>query len=750
MISISTKQYKELRAALITNLGLDFFEDSEIDHILGEIEAYDVRVRQKVLALSLDLSHASSSFVPGALGKIKTASQFLSFNDLNQWLAAAFEIRDSQGIDQALIFLSRVSRRDLKAFQAREGFPLRDAAPMLETYLRAISGLELTIMPDREIYTDTENVFLPAVLNRFPQRIENFILYKLSAIYAWAQVAAGTLTLDVDLGTITGRFPDYPLARPDIEIFFGLFPERALALDLYTVIESFRIEYFLMNELPGLMKQAAGIKNKLYQERQNLNTLPEKSAFVEGLWQYYLTGKIKGASKPGLTEAVSSVYSIQYETGPKASVKLLYDFYNAAASLPGDYRPRPAPLFIPRIRPEKVSARLRERQAGYRKKLEGAISKLIEIPDFIPDVRNAQRSGEVESSPDISREYLLIKGRLLELDEDLKSVIDQKGGVPGGVLVKGGSTGGGSILRLTDLIEEQEVEPDGGGHKYDEWDYKRSGYKKRWCSLYEQDIHPGDEPFVRLTLARYAGYVSVLRKKFELLKREQRLIRRQSDGIDIDLDAVVESFSDLRAGASPSENLFIRADRHERNIAVLFLVDMSGSTRGWVNRAEKESLVLMSEALETLGDRYAVYGFSGNTRNRCDLYRVKTFEEQYTERVKQRIAGIEPKDYTRMGPFVRHAASLLNALEARTKLLITLSDSKPEDWDGYKGDYGIEDTRKALIEAAALGIHPFCVTIDHEAPSYLPHLFGAGNYILIDDVRDLPGRITDIYRRLTA
>ena len=225
------------------------------------------------------------------------------------------------------------------------------------------------------------------------------------------------------------------------------------------------------------------------------------------------------------------------------------------------------------------------------------------------------------------------------------------------------------------------------------------------AALYEAEGPPGQDPFVELTLRRYAGAVSLIRKKFELLKRERSIKRRQKDGDEVDLDAVVESYSDLHAGISPSENLFQRIERQERNIAVLFLVDMSGSTQGWVNQAEKESLVLMSEALETLGDRYAVYGFSSMTRNHCDLYRIKGFDEPYGTAVKRRIAGIGPRDYTRMGPFIRHAADLLDAVDARTKLLITLSDSRPEDGDGYKGDYAIEDTRKALIEAGRPG-HP--------------------------------------------
>ena len=181
------------------------------------------------------------------------------------------------------------------------------------------------------------------------------------------------------------------------------------------------------------------------------------------------------------------------------------------------------------------------------------------------------------------------------------------------------------------------------------------------------------------------------------------------------------------------------------------MVDMSGSTKGWINDAEREALVLLCEALETLGDRYAIYGFSWTTRKRCEIYRVKRFNEPYTNLVQQRISGITPQDYTRMGVAIRHLSQLLNEIDARVKLLITLSDGRPDDYgDHYRGTYGIEDTRQALIEAKRDGIHPFCITLDTEAKDYLPHMYGAVNYIVIDEVRKLPLKVSDIYRKLTS
>ena len=200
-----------------------------------------------------------------------------------------------------------------------------------------------------------------------------------------------------------------------------------------------------------------------------------------------------------------------------------------------------------------------------------------------------------------------------------------------------------------------------------------------------------------------------------------------------------------------NERMYTRMQREDRNIAVMFMVDMSGSTKGWINQAEREALVLLCESLEILGDRYAIYGFSGTTRKRCEIYHIKHIDEDYNDKVKARISGITAKDYTRMGFAIRHLSALLEEVEAKTKLLITLSDGKPEDYDGqYRGDYGIEDTRQALFEVRQKGIHPYCITIDKDAGDYLPHMYGAANYALIDDINKLPLKMSDIYRQLTT
>ncbi|WP_295579906.1 VWA domain-containing protein [uncultured Lamprocystis sp.] len=199
-----------------------------------------------------------------------------------------------------------------------------------------------------------------------------------------------------------------------------------------------------------------------------------------------------------------------------------------------------------------------------------------------------------------------------------------------------------------------------------------------------------------------------------------------------------------------TDRLFQRRRKLDRNVAVLFMVDMSGSTKGWINEVCRESLVLLCEALELLGDRYAIYGFSGYTHMRCEAFPVKTFAEPYDTAVQDRISGIRPQDYTRMGVTIRHLTRKLLAVDARTRVLLTISDGRPDDEDGYRGDYGIADTRQAILEARSQGVHPFCITVDDQAQDYLPHMFGPAGYTLVEKVAKLPYRVADIYRRMTG
>jgi len=158
----------------------------------------------------------------------------------------------------------------------------------------------------------------------------------------------------------------------------------------------------------------------------------------------------------------------------------------------------------------------------------------------------------------------------------------------------------------------------------------------------------------------------------------------------------------------------------------------------------------MSEALEAVGDVYSINGFTSEGRRNVKFYIVKDFDEKYTDEVRRRIGGITYQNNTRLGAAIRHATTRLTKQEARTRLLIVLSDGRPYDHDYGDARYAREDTREALTQAKALGITPFCITIDRESEAELRDLYGDIGYTIIDDVLSLPERLPGIYRRLTT
>jgi len=247
-----------------------------------------------------------------------------------------------------------------------------------------------------------------------------------------------------------------------------------------------------------------------------------------------------------------------------------------------------------------------------------------------------------------------------------------------------------------------------------------------------------------------------LRRQFESLAPARQWRRGQPDGSEPDLDAWLRHAAERIQGLTvATPNLYRDQQRGRRDLACLLLADLSLSTDSWVGNERRvidvirESLFLFAEALAASGDHFALYGFSSRRREHVRFHHLKGFAEAYTAAVRGRIDAIKPGYYTRMGAAIRHASTLLACESAGQRLLLILTDGKPNDLDRYEGRYGIEDTRHAILEARRAGLMPFCVTIDDEAGEYLPHLFGAGHYVVIRNPAELPRELPILYARLT-
>lgn len=296
-----------------------------------------------------------------------------------------------------------------------------------------------------------------------------------------------------------------------------------------------------------------------------------------------------------------------------------------------------------------------------------------------------------------------------------------------------------------------EEYPLGKGHFIDEWDYKKEVYLKNYVCI---------KPIISLHT-----------QPIELPKRLQKMMRRIQSELDLmELDRIkrdnlpygdeinIESWIDYKGHQNRSnhpQRFFQTYERKMRDMSTLILADVSLSTEAGITQEIRvidmiqDALMVFSESLHRLQDRFSIYTFSSIKNTKVNFHIIKNFKEKYSDDVRGRIHAIKPGYYTRMGAGIRESAKILEKQQSANKLLLILSDGKPNDVDRYDGRYGIEDTKKAIEEVKKKGITPFCITIDIDAKEYLPYLFGKNSYAVIRDAKKLPKVLPEIYMNLT-
>ena len=744
---------------------VDWLNDWERDEIFDHLAGYEPLVEKAVIAQLGILWPISSPLCLDFLKHLAKALTCLSIEQLPDWVKGILDVYEAQGLRAARDYMDDVESRFLCTIRGEKGPGLDEILPGMLLYLQGLSGRRLQIEQASSLSTDTRTVFLPRQLPSSARLTDSFYCYKLLTSFLWAEIELDT-------------YCQQQTEPGVLEDFLRSFDDQQLAAACYHLLQTVRRTEYLKSYLPGLMRDG----QSLFRQALKDADIPEGSAQAGGEFATVRRWLLCRCAHEPLPELAAETAAILCRlAAEKISRDDIFtataDFY-AKVSRSGAFT-LPAPLFFQgELRPEEARlarlARREEQKQQFIKALAAVMPPLaaaatatepeqtekVQAPDIsesgallLPMQQEGKKEDAPEDNPRDPR-YICLDDEQLEVPAELRhlaaEIEDDLGKVPSFYIASASRMAGSRGKAPASNLQPEEGLALQGGLLYDEWDFRRRGFRKNWCTLVEKRIIATKGSFVSTTMEKYRGQILQLKRQFEMMRSEQRFVRRQRDGDDIDLDAVTEAYADLRAGLVPSENLFIRLQRDERDIAALFLVDMSSSTEGWVGTALKESLVLLSEALQSLGDRYAIYGFSGMRRSRSEVFHIKDFTEPYSAEIKGRIGAISPMDYTRMGPPIRHFTKVLKDIDARVRLLILLTDGKPEDYDDYKGEYAIEDSRHALIEAKAAGIHPFCISIDKEAQDYLGHLFGDINYTFIDDVKKLPLRVPQIYRTLTS
>jgi hypothetical protein len=336
-------------------------------------------------------------------------------------------------------------------------------------------------------------------------------------------------------------------------------------------------------------------------------------------------------------------------------------------------------------------------------------------------------------------------------------------------------------------------------YRYDEWDHTRQRYLRHWCRLFEERLAPDTESSNEELKRVIRTHSPAVLKQLEQIKPlGYQRVSRVMEGDELDFKALIDARLDIRAGKSPDERIYSRKERVHRDVCAVFLVDLSASTDDPVEPAkplppeqyldnpgelnlrdpfdddvaalshevaaetkrrriidvQRESMLIMSAALERLGDSYGIYGFSGYGRDCVEFFVAKEPDEPFTQATLQAIAGMSPKRSTRMGPAIRHSTNKLVASGNALKLLIILSDGFPQDADygPLRGDheYGLQDTAKSLEEAQAKGVQTICVTVDKSGHDYLKKMCSKSRYLVIEEIEDLPEALSQVYQTLAV
>ena len=692
--------------------------------------------------------------------------------------------------------------------------------------------------------TDGTKVFLPTIVDHYPDKQDNFSWFKVVSTHQVGHLEFGSFLFDFTKPS--GLFDDrrFPLEEDvnagkqaaeeegfeptqsltDIGRFLSLFQDRQLAFDLFTVLEDCRLDYRIKVEYPGIRRAANRVQDEALANRPNIQEMGVQEALVELLIHM------------SLEQFTELPVPIEYKDAAVVLAQILHELRNAQAEVEDTAEATlRAYEIISRITKEnppeedweqedleepgdfseeEYESLIDQLQAGQDASGESGEGESRESPepvdyrgDFKPEMvqlltglqSDQDQQGEGEPISQEMLEQLLQESSELELDAEQGDINDSMSAFAQNLMKEAGTPppnsqpgqGYGPLLHDDDQGGELEArEPK--TFAYDEWDFRANDYKPRWCIVKEKTVDEGDSTFYNDALKNYLSLSTHIKRQFELIMPESmKKIYRLTDGEDIDLNAALEAWADLRMNVPPDEKIYWHRNRNRRDVAVVFLLDMSASTAEaidegrqvvddrdapddpveymvWLRRRreglvrrnykriidlEKESTALLIQALEAIGDTYGIYGFSGYGRENVEFYVIKDIDEGFGDKVKRRIDKVTPLHATRMGAAIRHSITKLEKIDATTKILFLISDGRPQDRgysrEGVEKEYAVHDTHMALIEAKRKDITPFCLTVDKAGHDYLKGMCGDMGYEVLGDIWALPERLPMLYRQLT-
>jgi len=518
-----------------------------------------------------------------------------------------------------------------------------------------------------------------------------------------------------------------------------------LLADILFIRQAYQISLFLLGELPGLQKVYGSLCENLLELRPKRDYLPDQEQALEDVILYLLsqdtqkqTGPFSDRAKlylaiiqcPSLTNLdLSGFEQVRQNYQPFLPVPLWGEIIPTAST--NSSSETESGGGANKQSRDKKKRRAERQELDQTKKGDGffvsVYDKLMAVSDVINLDRNIKEDEEedaLETADDIDR--ITLSNPKEKVATQIKMDLD---------------------LPANEL-DESRIEAKRTVH---EWHYRKNTFLPNYCAITMREASDEDTGW---ELDKEAGKrIRLVRRQFEAFKNDRKLLRAQPEGSDLDIEALVRAQGDLKASGICSDRIYLNTRKTDRDIAVSILMDVSLSTDSWLDDrrvidVEKESLAILANGLDAAGDDLSIHTFTSRKRHYIRLDRVKGFEEPLNNKVMQRIGALKPGYYTRIGAAIRVMGEELDARPNKQKLLLILTDGKPNDVDHYEGRYGIEDARKAVQECRRKGITVFGVTIDQEAKDYFPTIFGRGAYHIVGHAARLSQALPKIYRQL--
>ncbi|MBS4070175.1 MAG: VWA domain-containing protein [Algoriphagus sp.] len=308
------------------------------------------------------------------------------------------------------------------------------------------------------------------------------------------------------------------------------------------------------------------------------------------------------------------------------------------------------------------------------------------------------------------------------------------------------------FVENTTVSESAESDEIGLHFTYDEWDFKKMSYKPDFCKVYPRLQVKSDGVYYQKTLSKNASTLMNLRKLLTSVNNKMKQQRRQTQGEEFDIDAITDLYTDVHAGKTPSETIYISNRKKEKDLSVTLLLDISLSSDGFAanNRVidvEKEVSILFGEILHEFNIDFSIDSFYSKTRNFSTYLTLKDFDESWAKG-KFKIGAVEPQGYTRIGTALRHAGFRLDQRNSKNKWIILISDGKPNDYDKYEGKYGVQDVKQALRELNSRNINSYALAIEKQAKYYLPQMFGQNHYQILTTPVELLQALVKLFEKI--